>query len=55
MRDDHSISGKRMVEKSLVETSEIWGKKVFQDGVIPFPILNDAIEFFSLAFAHLFI
>ena len=33
MRGGYSISGKIMVEKSAVEESEIWGEKLFQDGV----------------------
>ena len=33
MRGDTSISGKKIVEESVVESSGIWGGEVLQDGL----------------------
>ncbi len=34
MKDDPSISGKKTVEESVVESSWMWVDGVFQDGLI---------------------
>ena len=40
MKDDPSISGKKTVEESVVESSWMWVDGVFQDGLIMPVILS---------------